>query len=560
MNVTQEALPADVFGLSPIARAALAAGADFAPIPVPRGTDEIKKPEERLGSEEREALIASIRAGYGAAGVELHAAASARLDGLAEIGTPCVVTGQQPGFLCSPLYSLFKALQACKVADELSERWGLQVPALFWNHADDHDVAEVHHAWQLNRNLDLQKAALAGLSSGRVPLGALPIRQEAQALDALRAQLRTMVEEHPLADEALDLFMPRDGETLPRALTRIFAELCGRYGLVVVEPDWIRAQLSSEMGRLVSGPGGRGGLTDALRQGERDLAELGLEAPIPVGDAAEDASRAAALVYRHVTGESGRPERVALRAGGEGFVVDGEPGSRTHAELGGLIVGTPDSWSAGAVLRPMVQDAVLPTCVYVGGWGELGYQAQSGPARDAIDLPRTPFLPRVSAVLVDDDTRYALKRVEATLAEVLRAKGEYKPAEDGAAEPEVIGALRALGSDVAAKLLEHKGALAELEPALAITLKKTAGHVEQSIGKVIDKAKRVHDNRAGKGQRQVRRVNHTLMPRGVPQERVLGPFQFAARFGGAAFVEMLRAELPSASAEPIALHITEPKP
>ena len=123
----------------------------------------------------------------------------------------------------------------------------------------------------------------------------------------------------------------------------------------------------------------------------------------PEFDAGEDASRAAALVYRHVPGESGRPERVALRAGGEGFVVDGEPGSRPHAELGGLIVGTPDSWSAGAVLRPMVQDAVLPTCVYVGGWGELGYQAQSGPARDAIDLPRTPFLPRVSAVRCDPE-------------------------------------------------------------------------------------------------------------------------------------------------------------
>ena len=83
--------------------------------------------------------------------------------------------------------------------------------------------------------------------------------------------------------------------------------------------------------------------------------------------------------------------------------------------------------------------------------------------------------------------------------------------------------------------------------------------MQQSIGKVIDKALRVHQNRAGKGQRQVRRVNHTLMPRGVPQERVLGPFQFAARFGAHAFVDMLRRELPSASAEPIALHIEEPE-
>lgn len=554
MNVTQEALPADVHGLSDVARAALAAGTAFGPVPVPRSAAEIPRPAERLGEEERAALVDSIVSGTGRAGVTLHPAAAERLEAMRRDGVPCVVTGQQPGFLTSPLYSLYKAIQACRLADELGERWGTPVAAVFWNHADDHDVAEVHHAWQLNRNLDLQKAALAGLSSGRVPLGDLPVSADAQRLDALRAQLRTMVEEHEGADAALDLFMPRDGETLPRALTRVFSELCGRHGLIVVEPDWIRAQLSSELGRIVSGPMGRGGLLDALRAGEGELRDLGLEAAIPVGDVGTDASSAAALVYRHVDGE-----RVALRAGEEGFVLDGEPGSRTHAELGALLVGAPTAWSAGALMRPLVQDAVLPTCAYVGGWGELGYNAQGGPARDAAGLPRTPFLPRVSAVLVDGDTRYALERVDASLVEVLRAGGEFTPADDDAGEPEVVAALRALGEDAAARLLTHRAALAALEPALAITLKKTAGHVQQSIGKVIDKALRVHQNRAGKGQRQVRRVNHTLMPRGVPQERVLGPFQFAARFGAHAFVDMLRRELPSASAEPIALHIEEPE-
>ena len=126
-----------------------------------------------------------------------------------------------------------------------------------------------------------------------------------------------------------------------------------------------------------------------------------------MGDVGTDAGSAAALVYRHVDGE-----RVALRAGDEGFVLDGEPGSRTHAELGALLVGAPAEWSAGAVLRPLVQDAVLPPAP-TSRLGELGYNAQSGPARDAAGLPRTP--PPRSAVLVDGDTRYALERVDASL-------------------------------------------------------------------------------------------------------------------------------------------------
>ncbi len=563
LSSTTQALPADLFGLSDVARAAIAAGPTFGPIPLPRRMDEVPRPEEHLGAEERGILADSIARGFEKAGLKLAPEAAASLDALRVEGTFCVVTGQQPGFLASPLYSLYKALQACRAASELSEQWGTPVVPVFWNHADDHDVAEVHHAWQLNRNLDLQKVALAGLSSGRVPLGELAVTEENQRLGAVRAQLQNIVEEHKGAEAALDLFMPKDGETLPRALSRIFGELCGRFGLVVVEPDWIRAQLSSEMGRIVSGPSssaaGGPSLVAALRAGEAELEALGLKAAIGIGSTDDDAGAAAAIAYRHVQSDAGPAERVALRAGGEGLRMDGEPGSRTHAELGAQIVGSPGEWSAGALLRPIVQDAVFPTCAYVGGYGELGYHAQLGPARDAAGQPRTPFLARVSLSIVDDDTRYALGRVEASVEEVLRAKGEFKPADDDSAEPEVIAALREIGADAARRLVEHKGALAELEPALAVTIKKTAGHVEQSIGKVIDKALRVHQNRSGKGARQVRRVNSTLVPRNVPQERVLGPFQFMARYG-AAFVDALREEIPSVSFEHIVLHLESEEP
>ncbi|MEM6571982.1 MAG: bacillithiol biosynthesis BshC [Planctomycetota bacterium] len=549
-------LSADVFGLSPVARKALAAGRAFGPIPVATRITDVPRPDEFLGVDERNVLIDHIDRGLEGAGIGLPPAARDGLEALREEGTACVVTGQQPGFLSSPLYSLYKALQACRAAKELSETWGAPVVPVFWNHADDHDVAEVHHAWQLNRNLDLQKVSLAGLSSGRTPLGDLPIDAEAQRLEAVRAQLRGIVEEHPGADAALDLFLPRDGETLVRAMTRAFTELCGVHGLIVCEPQWIRPMLSSELGRIVSSPAGEATLADALRRGEDDLRALGLEPAIPVGD--EEAETHAALVYRIDRPEGGGlPERIAVRAGGEGFRVDGEPGSCTPAELGSLVVGATDDWSAGALVRPLVQDAVFPTCAYVGGLGELGYHAQLGPARDAVGQPRTPFLPRVSITLVDADTRYALGRVDSDVETVLRAMGRFGAEDDDAlADPPVVDALRAVGVDAAEKMLEHRAELAELEPALAVTLKKTADHVQQSIGKVIDKALRVHKNRAGKGARQVRRVNGTLVPRDQPQERVLGPFQFVARYG-AAFVDALWSEMPAVSTEHLVLHLED---
>ncbi len=555
MKTRVQHLPADVHGLSAVARAGISAGANFEPVPVILRTEDISRPAEGLGSEERSALVDMMSRGLDGAGLALAPAARDGLEALRREGVTCVLTGQQPGLLTSPLYCLYKALQACKVAEELSNRWGERVVPVFWNHADDHDIAEVHHAWQLNRNLDLQKVGLAGLASGRTPLGELPISAEAQRLDAVRAQLRGVVELHPGADAALDLFMPRDGETLPRAFSRTMNELAGRHGLVVCEPAWIRPTLSSEMARLISGAGTSTGLTSALRAGESELVERGLAPAIPVDG--RDGDQAAALVYQHLdTGGAGRPERTAHRASPGGFLRDDDPGERTAAEVGSLIVRQPERWSAGALVRPLVQDAVFPTCAYVGGLGELAYHAQLGPARDRAGQPRTPFIPRVSLTLVDEETRHALGRFEAGLEDVLRASGSFTSEAEEGTEPEVIAALRKVSEEASSALTAHRSEIAALEPALGITLKKTAKHVRISIEKVIDKAIRVHQNRAGKGARQVRRVNHTLMPRNTPQERVLGPFQFVARFGPD-FVDALWRELPATSTEHMVLHLED---
>jgi hypothetical protein len=491
VKATLSHLPADVLGLSEVLRAALAAGVAFSPLPVPRRVEDVRRPEERLGVGERAALVGALRAGLEPALGELPMRVDTSLRALEREGTFAVVTGQQPGFLASPLYSLYKALQACRLATELAGRWGVPVVPIFWNHADDHDVAEVHHAWQLNRNNDLQKVVLPAMASGRTPIGELPLSAETHRLGALHAQLRQIVEEHAHADLALELFLPRDGETLARALTRAFTALLGEHGLVVVEPVWIRGATSSELGRIVSQ-----GVLAPLLEGELRLRELGLPVAIPVlggeaertnggaapsapldaGDAlvALDPTTGAALVFRHDPARG----RLALRSGGEGFRYDGEPGSRTPAELGAEIVGSPAGWSAGALLRPVVQDAVLPTCAYVGGAGELAYHAQLGPLRDAAGVPRTPFVMRVSCTLVDDETRFALERADTDVAAALRARGTFAPPDDAGgaagAGPPVADALRASAAEAAKLVLRHRAELAELEPALAIGLKKAA--------------------------------------------------------------------------------------
>lgn len=513
-------LQASILSAQAIGSPAFAAHAAKIPgFALPQSLDEILPREDLWLPEERVELSSALERGI--ASYRPHVAV---LDGVRALATPgacCVITGQQPGFLGGPLYTLIKALHAIRLARSLAQAWERPVVPLFWNHADDHDVAEVHHAWVLNENLDLQRLGLAGLSSGKQPVSRIVLREEKQRMSAVREALRQLYGRQPHGETAIELFLPRDGETFATAFTRAMTELLGPMGLVVLEPDWIREPLSRSLARIVSSP-----IATPLLEGEASLRMAG--APVAIESAT------AALLYR--VDDKGRH---ALRFGGDGYRYDNEEGSRTASELAAEIVQSPLSWSPGALLRPLVQDSVLPSVAYVGGWGELNYLAQLGALRDAVGVPRTAAVPRWSATLVESDTAEAAQQLDTNLEEVLASRGAALAQEEEEPAPAVVAELREIALRAARELAARKQALAELDRGLAANLPRTGDQIRSLVEKLCEKAERVHANRSGRGRRLIRRVTNALCPRGELQERVLPALPFVARHGNEWIRELL---------------------
>lgn len=502
---------ADVLDLQPFARAALSGRLDPALVRVPRSLATWDRPRDHLDVDVRAEAADAIANGL--APLQPHVAVVDALRQLRKPGTLAIVTGQQPGFLAAPLYSLYKALQSIRLARLATQRWETPVVALFWNHADDHDVAEVHHAYLVNENLDLQKFVLAGLASGRTPLSRIAFDDEVHRLGPIRAALAQLVERDPFARRAIEVLVPKAGETFAAAFTRAFTELLGPHGLIVVEPDWIRAPMSRELARIVTlDPAA------ALLRGADRVRKAGHAVAIDPADAA--------LLF--TLDDKGRR---ALRSGGDGFQFAGESGSRTAAELAAEIQQAPLAWSPGALLRPIVQDLVLPVAAYVGGFGELAYHAELGDLRDAVGAPRTAFVPRISMTLVDPDVRFALTRLGTDVPAILRTKGAYAVDVGRVETPAVVTRMREVARGAARDLVALKNDLAELDAGLAVHLKRTGDQIQDMVEKIAEKAERVQQNKSGKGRRHERRVNNVLFPRQTPQERVLGPLPYVARFG-----------------------------
>jgi bacillithiol synthase len=547
MSIALEFEAANLFGLSPFAARALTGHTAELGLIVPHTLDAIPRlntdlfdpPRRRELAERLEAKLATL---------EPHVRVIDAVRRLAQPGATCILAGQQPGLFGGPLFNTFKALHVVRLARALEAQWQTPVIPMIWNHADDHDLAEVHHAWFANDQHNLVKVGLPGASSGRTPFSHLVCDDETHQLGNLRSRLADL---HMGAlDPAIaQLAVPRDGETLAAAWTRFHLELFGHLGLVVIEPDWIRQDLSNALADVIAPHP-----LACLRRASERLTHAGLDVAID--------PEHAALVYHLVPGSKRGAteaasqtsvERLALRPGGDGWMFDHEQGSRTATELAAEIVKDKPNYNAGALLRPIVQDLALPVAAYVGGFGELAYHAQLGELRERSGLAPGVFVPRLTATVTDARLRTSLRHIQMSAGAFLRAPNldERQVHQVDAAQVERLrAAYRAFKSEL---MLEHD-ALSAIDPGLGGQLRRVLSQAKKHVDALATRVERIETSLSGSDRRHRRRLLAQLWPRESPQERLLTSCQLTARLGRDWLDELL-AEIDPLPLEHLIVHV-----
>src|SRR5262249_40431833 len=178
------------------------------------------------------------------------------------------------------------------------------------------------------------------------------------------------------------------GATWGRAFGRLMARLFGRWGVVLVDPlDEDIHGLTAHVYRQVlfeSHP-----MHESLQQRSRELVRTGYHAQVHV---AEDST----LVFWARDGN-----RRPLHRGDGSFVLD-ESERVSPEQLRHGLENQPLTFSASALLRPIVQDVLLPTVAYVAGPSELAYHGQTQVLYPFFGRPQPVIFPRAGFTLVDN--------------------------------------------------------------------------------------------------------------------------------------------------------------
>ncbi len=440
------------------------------------------------------------------------------IDALARDDAYAVVTGQQVGLFSGALYTIYKALTAIKLAEDLSQRAAVPVVPIFWLATDDHDFAEINHVDLLDQAGQLRRISYDDRpSETRVPVGGLKFSTEIEAcVDALDEMTPPSEFKPEILSLLKEAYQPE--RTFAEAFSIWVTHLFSSHGLVLIDPSHpdLIAMAQEPLEREISEGSP---LSRCAMQASERLIEKNYTPQVQQQD-----GKLNLFLAEH--------ERQPIHIEGDGFVVKDPDRRFTRDELVEMARTTPHALSPNVLMRPLVQDTILPTVAYVGGPGEIAYLAQLRGAYEEFDIPMPVVYPRKGFTLVERHIGSSLEALSLSIQDVW---GGLSATRNALAAEEVPETLQRALATAAESLDRDLGTVCREATAMDGSLGQTADGVHRKIqhqlnlleGKVIQAAKR---NQKTVGQK-LTKLENNLNPNRNLQERVLNVTPFLMKYG-----------------------------
>ncbi len=439
------------------------------------------------------------------------------IEALREGESVAVVTGQQVGLFTGPLYTPYKTITALQLARQMAEEAGRRVVPVFWLEGEDHDFDEVASAHLLRRNEVVRvrypgpKNGGGGGPVGRIELG--------EGIEGVIGEVDAALPDSDFKPALMENLRAayRPGTTLLGAFAQLLRHFFPEAGLVFLSPDDRR-----------------------LKKLAAPLFRKEIEAPEASSARVEEAGGKLAESYHQQV--NARPSNLFLLtddgrrpldySGGEAFALRGTERSFSEGELLALLGDEPERFSPNVVLRPLVQDRLVPTAAYVAGPGEVSYFAQYRGVYEHFGVPMPVVYPRASATLIEGKVQRVLDKYDLEMADVGEAPERLF---QRLVKANMTVDVDAVFKDAARPVHEAMNALKEKVEAVDATLAQSAeatraalvGELDALKGRVIKAEKRGQDDvRAQLGKARV-----NLFPDGALQERTVNATYFLNKYG-----------------------------
>jgi len=434
-------------------------------------------------------------------------------------GAAAVVTGQQVGLFGGPMFAIYKALTAVKLAEEATAS-GVDAVPVFWLATYDHDLAEVNHVSLPGADGKLQVFASTSHNVPAAPVSAVHFSDEISALAEQAAGL--------LGDGEASQFLResyRPGETLGTAFARLYARIFEKFGVILLDAsDPELSRVAQPIYRAAIERAGE--LEELLLKRGAELEAAGYHQQVKV-------TESSVLLF---TMRQGARVAIHRRQGGGGaeFIVDGEAAGEklSQTELLAEISANPEHFSPNVLLRPIVEDYLLPTLAYTGGAAETAYFGQAGVVYEALVGRVTPIVPRFSATIVEPKTQRLLEKHGLRVTDVFLGPEQLRREIAARHLPnDLQAAFEETRKSFDANLSAVKEKLEKLDRTLVDAAETARSKMQHQLEKLYAQAARAEALKGELVNRHAEHLSEALYPDHGLQERGVGGIYFLARYG-----------------------------
>ncbi len=434
-------------------------------------------------------------------------------------GAAAVVTGQQVGLFGGPLFSLFKALTAVKLADEAT-RGGVDCVPVFWLATEDHDLDEINHVALPLADGSLRTLTAPSTGPLNSPVGNIRFTGE---IEALEKQLSEMLGDSDIPGILAETYRP--GETFGSSFARLFSRLFSEWGVILLDAGNAELHRIAEpiyqqaVSRAVE-------LEDALHARGKSLEAEGYDQQVKINPSST-------LLFAMQNGARIPVHRRDNAAGGEiEFAIGDDKLSKN--ELAHRIAANPQDFSPNVLLRPIVQDFLLPTLAYAGGAAEIAYFAQTAVVYQVLLGKITSIVPRFSATIVDAKRQAILQHFGLKVADVFQSPEQLRQTLASAILPKALNRSFDDAQDHLRKLMSAiRAALETLDKTLVDSANTAESKMLHQLNNLQSKAARAELLHSEIVERKADLLGNNLYPNKTLQEREIASIYFLAHHGTA---------------------------
>ncbi|MFA6541231.1 MAG: bacillithiol biosynthesis cysteine-adding enzyme BshC [Bacteroidota bacterium] len=445
----------------------------------------------------------------------------ANIDLLGNDNTFAIVTGQQLGLFTGPLYTIYKAITAVKLAEKLSKDFpDLNFVPVFWLEGEDHDFEEINKVQLINNNNEFTSFSyLIGGKPLEKNIGATGSVVIDEHIDQLFSAIESMIQRTAYTESLMQLLHGyyKNGATLLEAFVKLFNHLYEDSGLIFINAN------QKELKELLK-PVFEKELTS---NSETSKLVIQKSAELEESFHAQIKGKGVNLFMFHKGGRY-----LIERSENGDYYLKNTRQRFTKDELLALCQTSPEIFSPNVILRPICQDTLLPTAAYVGGPAEIAYFAQLKPVYEFFEVTMPIIYPRITATIVEEKVNKVLEKYSLEIQELFGdVDSVLSKVSEQVSEVKVDSLFHNLEVTIKESINEARFAIQQIDPTLNGTVDGTMSKFLQQLDVLKQKTQKAQQQKEEISLKQIRKASLHIFPNGNFQEREISVIHYLNKYG-----------------------------